>query len=529
MAEPYKTVEQRILDAIDAIHGDWYFNCTEAAEAFEVSLRTLQRRFNGAPSKSTRPFTNKALTDVQEQAIFDYIKHLNQINMSARPCMIVRVANWLIRSEQRVVESLWVERFLKRNSQYYRRKQKSLTYDRKNSQNVITFDDHFYKYKRAMKGCDILNVNVWNMNETDFRIDCERAQLVVTLNSNKSLRMTNSNNRTYLTSMKCVSSEGWFIPLMLILAEVHILHKWDFNDLNDDTLIDISEIEYSNDDLTMNWLKHFIEHIKNKRVEAWAMLIVDEFDSHMTILFLKLCKEAKIVLYKLSPHFTHLTQPLDVDVFQSFKHYHTKAIDHAVRLSDYNFDKLEFLAAFQSFRNKTFKTSTIKHAFKQTELVSYNPEIVLEKVRANQLTRALRISSSSSLPLLHTPKESDSIIRHDRMLQKKLAKIRHYDGIDLIHMDRFIRGSMTAAHTLDITVRDLQAIQEAAASRGKRDSQLGTVAAKFEVVKVSDCRELASVRVKKEEKKAKRAEKRKKKAKLKKRPPGVATAEFLLS
>ncbi len=160
MAEPYKTVEQRILDAIDAIHGDWYSNCTEAAEAFEVPLRTLQRRFNGAPSKSTRPSTNKALTDVQEQAIFDYIKHLNQINMSARSCMIVGAANWLIRSEQRVVGPLWVGRFLKRNPQYYRRKQKSLTYDRKNSQNVTTFDDHFYKYKRAMEGCGILDVNV---------------------------------------------------------------------------------------------------------------------------------------------------------------------------------------------------------------------------------------------------------------------------------------------------------------------------------------------------------------------------------
>jgi len=83
-------------------------------------------------------------------------------------------------------------------------------------------------------------------------------------------------------------------------------------------------------------------------------------------------------------------------------------------------------------------------------------------------------------------------------------------------MDRFIRGSMTAAHTLDITARDLQAIQEAAASRGKRDSQPGTVAAKFEV-EVSECRELASVRAKKEEVKAE----------LKKRPPGVT--EFLLS
>ncbi len=87
------------------------------------------------------------------------------------------------------------------------------------------------------------------------------------------------------------------------------------------------------------------------------MLIVNEFDSHMTILFLKLCKEAKIVLYKLSSHFTHLIQSFNVDVFQLFKHYHMKTIDYAVRLSDYNFNKLKFLAAFQSFRNKTFKTS----------------------------------------------------------------------------------------------------------------------------------------------------------------------------
>ncbi len=88
---------------------------------------------------------------------------------------------------------------------------------------------------------------------------------------------------------------------------------------------------------------------------------------------------------------------------------------------------------------------------------------------------------------------------------------------------------MTAAYTLDITARDFQAIQEAAASRVKRDGQPGTVAARFEVVKVSECRELASVRAKKEEEKAKRAEKRKEKAELKKRPSGVTTAEFLLS
>ncbi len=153
-------MKQRILNAINVIHNDWYFNCIEATEAFKISLCTLQRQFNEVIFKSTRSFINKALTDVQEQVIFDYIKHLNQINMSALSCMIVRAANWLIRSEQHVIESLWVERFLKRNSQYYQWKQKSLTYNRKNSQNVTTFNNHFYKYKRAMKDCDILNMNV---------------------------------------------------------------------------------------------------------------------------------------------------------------------------------------------------------------------------------------------------------------------------------------------------------------------------------------------------------------------------------
>ncbi len=90
------------------------------------------------------------------------------------------------------------------------------------------------------------------MNETGFRIGCGRAQLVVTLDPNKPLRMTDPDNRTYLTSVECVSSEGWFIPSMLILAGVHILHKWGFNDLNGETLIDTSETGYSNDDLAMD-------------------------------------------------------------------------------------------------------------------------------------------------------------------------------------------------------------------------------------------------------------------------------------
>ena len=137
----------------------------------------------------------------------------------------------------------------------------------------------------------------------------------------------------------------------------------------------------------MTPLQYFIDHTKNKRWRVWLLLIIDGYGSHMTIPFHNLATENKIVLFRLPPHSTHLTQPLDVGVFQPFKHYHTDAIDKAVRLGDEKFGKLEFLAAFQSFRNQTFKPITIRHAFKSTGLVTLIP------------TLSLRNPSSPPLPL----------------------------------------------------------------------------------------------------------------------------------
>ena len=43
---------------------------------------------------------------------------------------------------------------------------------------------------------------------------------------------------------------------------------------------------------------------------------------------------------------------------------------------------LKFLAKFETMRTQTFKKSTIKSAFRNTGLIPYNPEVVLQKVRS---------------------------------------------------------------------------------------------------------------------------------------------------
>ena len=60
-------------------------------------------------------------------------------------------------------------------------------------------------------------------------------------------------------------------------------------------------------------------------------------------------------IFRLSPHSTHLTQPLDVGCFQPFKHYLAEAIDNTTRLGEGDFGKLEFLAKFQTIRTKPSK------------------------------------------------------------------------------------------------------------------------------------------------------------------------------
>lgn len=83
----------------------------------------------------------------------------------------------------------------------------------------------------------------------------------------------------------------------------------------------------------------------------------------------------------MPPHTTHLLQPLDVCVFQPLKHWHSEAVNEAVQNGDETFSKVEFLNAFNNFRSKAFKESTIRSAWNKTGLIHYNPALVIDKVR----------------------------------------------------------------------------------------------------------------------------------------------------
>jgi hypothetical protein len=90
-----------------------------------------------------------------------------------------------------------------------------------------------------------------------------------------------------------------------------------------------------------------------------------------------------VILLRLPPHSTHFLQPLDVVIFQQWKHWHTEAIDHAVRHGVGEFDRQTFLANLESIRRATFKEGNIKSAFRKCGFWPFRPVEVLCQINVN--------------------------------------------------------------------------------------------------------------------------------------------------
>jgi hypothetical protein len=73
-------------------------------------------------------------------------------------------------------------------------------------------------------------------------------------------------------------------------------------------------------------------------------------------------------------------QPLDVVIFQPYKHYHCEALDRVIRIGFDEFTVQDFLQELDGIRRQTFKASTVMSSFRATGLVPYDPVVVLSKL-----------------------------------------------------------------------------------------------------------------------------------------------------
>jgi hypothetical protein len=107
----------------------------------------------------------------------------------------------------------------------------------------------------------IVDTDIYNMDETGFRIGVGRRHKVITRSNNCRQYLINPNNRDYITSIESISAAGVSVAPMLVLKAANIQERWVVESLNNTTALSCSSTGYSNDDINLEWLRHFNKYV----------------------------------------------------------------------------------------------------------------------------------------------------------------------------------------------------------------------------------------------------------------------------
>jgi hypothetical protein len=274
----------------------------------------------------------------------------------------------------------------------HKRKTKPLHAERKAIHEAEDIEAHFRRFEAAKKEYNIKDENIYNADETGWRVGCLNGRVVFTFPDVLAVYMASLETRESVTSIECISATGSYIPGFLILPGQLLLEGQFDNDIHPDCIFATNKETGSgfiNDILAIDWLEHFELHTRpgtktRKGVihnGEWRMLILDGHGSHLTIEFMDYCWDNKIIPFLLPPHLTHLLQPCDVGIFQPMKRHHQNILAEQIRFGGADdYCSKDFLDAYNEISVRTMKRSTIKHAFAKAGLIPFSPKIVLERM-----------------------------------------------------------------------------------------------------------------------------------------------------
>ena len=137
----------------------------------------------------------------------------------------------------------------------------------------------------------------------------------------------------------------------------------------------------------MEYLDHLIEHSRAGPDKPWKILLLDGHESHRTDDFQLKAAENHIKLFFFPSHLTHVLQPLDVGIFQPWKHCHNLAVQRALHSLDFEYSITSFFQDLTSIRQQTMQKHTILNAFENSGIWPVSCKAGLKKMRAYQKKR----------------------------------------------------------------------------------------------------------------------------------------------
>ncbi|GBL66391.1 hypothetical protein AVEN_5185-1 [Araneus ventricosus] len=174
-----------------------------------------------------------------------------------------------------------------------------------------------------------------------------------------------------------MSSTGVFVPPALILPRKR-MNPLSYKGAPNGTLPLISDTGYMNSHLFIDWLKHFIKHVKSPPEDPF-LLIANNHTSHCSLPAVLCCRENHTTFLTLPPHASHVLQPLYKCLFAPLKALFSSEAEKWLVQNPGNVMTLyEVSEIFQEAYIATPRVQLAEKAFRLTGIKPYNPDIISE-------------------------------------------------------------------------------------------------------------------------------------------------------
>ncbi|KAL9563820.1 hypothetical protein ACKAV7_012062 [Fusarium commune] len=276
----------------------------------------------------------------------------------------------------------WASNFVKRHDELKTRFFRRYDYQRAKCEDPAEIRKWSKLVENTIAKYGIDLADIYNFDEVGFMMGVIAIGMVVTGTERRARpKLVQPGSREWITVIQAINAEGWAIPPFIIGAgHYHLANWYRESNLPDEWAIATSPNGWTDNELGLEWLKHFDRYTKTRSVGRYRLLILDGHESHHSLKFEKYCQANKIVTLFMLLHSSHLLQPLDVGYFSLLKRAYGQEIEHLMRCSITHVSKTEFFPAFYAAFQATMTEKNIKAAFRGAGIIPLDPESVISKL-----------------------------------------------------------------------------------------------------------------------------------------------------
>ncbi|RPA88837.1 hypothetical protein L873DRAFT_1849586 [Choiromyces venosus 120613-1] len=323
----HQRLKKQLNQALEWLQEDPSRTTNVAATQFQVNSSSLQmcqlhywhQQRNSCGTFNEHGGNNIILTTAQEKALHLYCYEQWEMGIGATPSIIYAAICHLKQQEKCSQPSIsWFHKWLKKNSALHMIQTKPIGTARITTHTEEDLKMFFTNYQEILDRYGIHCARyIYNMDESEVRIGCPIGEIIVVPTEVKELYTASPENWKSLTIIEAIYADGTPSPTPVIICPGEkIIESWIHENLTGAEVITVSPTGYTNENITLAWLDHFIKHIEAGSDKHWHILLVDGYISHHQDDFIIKCHENHIVPFEFPSRLTHVLQPLDVGVFR---------------------------------------------------------------------------------------------------------------------------------------------------------------------------------------------------------------------